>query len=76
MIPLKISLEQLAETLNSLSSSERDTLISLLDVQWNETQKMNTTIQELLGKSSEQHLEGKSRVSEDVIRDSREKYGL
>ncbi len=76
MIPLKISIEQLAETLNSLSGTERDTLISLLDDQWNETQKMNNTIQDLLGKSSEQHLKGKSRASENVIRDSREKYGL
>lgn len=76
MIPLKISLEQLAETLNSLSCSERDALISLLDDQWNETQKENPIIQELLHKSVEQHLQGETRAAVDVIRESKEKYGL
>ena len=75
-IPLNISLEQLAETLNSLSGPERDTLLNLLDDQWNEKQKVNLTIQELLDKSSEQHRQGKTRSSEDIIRESREKYGL
>jgi hypothetical protein len=75
-IPLNISLEQLAETLNSLSGSERETLLTLLDDQWNEKQKINRTIKELLDKSSEQHRQGKTRASEDIIRESKEKYGL
>lgn len=75
-IPVKISIEQLAETLNSLSVSEKKELKSLLDDQWFETREVNHTISEILSKSTDQHRQGKTRSSEDVIRESKEKYGL
>lgn len=75
-IPVKISLEQLAETLNSLSVTEREALKRLLDNQWKETAEVNNIVEELLKKSTEEHRQGKIRSAEDVIRESKEKYGL
>ena len=75
-IPVKISVEQLAETLNTLSVSERERLKSLLHNQWFEKEEVNETISQLLQKSSEQHRKGETRSSADVLRESKEKYGL
>lgn len=75
-IPVKISIEQLAESLNSLSVSERKRLKSLLHNQWLEKEDVNETIMELLHKSTEQHRKGETRPSVDVLRESKEKYGL
>ena len=75
-IPLKISLEQLAEALNSLSVSEREELKSLLENQWYEIVEIDQTIQEILSKSTAQHQQGKFRASDDIIREAKEKYGL
>lgn len=75
-VPVKISIEQLAETLNGLSVSEREELKPLLDSQWYETEDMNFIINGLLDKSSEQYRQGKFRSSEEIIRESKDKYGL
>ncbi|MDT0645328.1 hypothetical protein RM545_01385 [Zunongwangia sp. F260] len=75
-IPLKISVEQLAGVLNNLSASERKALKSLLNNEWYESEEVNHIVSGLLSKSSEQHLQGTVRASEDVIRESKEKYGL
>ena len=75
-IPANISLEQLAETLNKLSVSEREQLRDLLDHQWNETAEDNYAINELLSKSIEEHRQGKVRASENIINESKKKYGL
>ncbi|MHA6279832.1 hypothetical protein ACXYMT_06590 [Salinimicrobium sp. CAU 1759] len=75
-IPVKISLEQLAESLNNLSVSERKKIKSLLNNQWFEKEDVNEKILELLKKSSEQHRKGETRPSEDILRESKEKYGL
>ncbi len=75
-IPVKISLEQLAESLNKLSASERRKLKSLLHNHWFEKEEVNQVITELLQKSSEQHRKGEFRPSEVILRESKEKYGL
>ena len=75
-VPVKISIEQLAESLNGLSASERNRLKSLLHNHWFQTEEVNETIFKLLEESLEQHKEGEFRPSEDILRDSKEKYGL
>lgn len=75
-IPVNVSIEQLAETLNSLTVSEKEELKSLLDNTWFETEEVNQTISEILSKSTDQHREGKIRASEDVIRESKQKIWI
>jgi hypothetical protein len=74
---LNISIEQLAETFRKLSKSDRVRLKALLGEEWFDFKSDETkTIQELLKISQKQHLEGKSRHFENIIEESRKKYGL
>ena len=75
---LNISIEQLAETFKKLSTADRVRLKILLGEEWFEFESAEETktIQELLKISQKQHLEGKSRHFENIINDSKKKYGL
>ncbi len=75
---LNISIEQLAETFKKLTDADRVRLKILLGEEWFdfETAEESKTIQELLKISQKQHLEGKSRQFENIIEDSKKKYGL
>jgi hypothetical protein len=75
---LNISIEQLAESFKKLSYSDRARLKTLLGEEWFEfkSDEETKTIQELLKISQKQHLEGKSRHFENIIEESRKKYGL
>jgi len=75
---LNISLEQLAETFRKLSKSDRARLKTLLGEEWFEfkSDEETKTIQELLNISQRQHLKGKSCHFENIIEDSKKKYGL
>lgn len=48
----------------------------MLNSQWFEIEENNQTITEILKESTNQHEQGKFRTSEDVIQESKEKYGL
>jgi glucosamine 6-phosphate synthetase-like amidotransferase/phosphosugar isomerase protein len=75
---LNISIEQLAETFRKLSKSDRARLKTLLGEEWFEfkSDEDTKTIHELLKISQKQHQEGKSRHFENIIEDSKKKYGL
>lgn len=75
---LEISIEQLAEVFKNLSDADRVRLKILLGEEWFEFENAEETktIQELLMISQKQHIEGKSRHFENIIEDSKKKYGL
>lgn len=71
---LTLTITQLAEILNNLSPSEKAELIEKLGKI--KLQGENEIIQELLQKSIAQHNSGKARSSAEILRESKEKYGL
>ncbi len=73
---MNISIEELAETLKKLTPEEQQKLKSLLGEEWFSTNFISRTIQELLNKSIKEHENSESQNYENILKDSKEKYGL
>jgi hypothetical protein len=73
-----LTVEELAENLKKLSASEKLQLRSLLGEKWfiDLSEGERTTIEALLKKSREQLSQGKGIPAENILEESRKKYGL
>ncbi|MCM4161739.1 hypothetical protein FHG64_14620 [Antarcticibacterium flavum] len=72
------TIEELAENLKKLSPSEKSQLRSLLGEKWfiDLSEDERTIIQSLLEKSKKQLEQGKGIPAENILEESRKKYGL
>lgn len=75
-LTIEIPIEQLAKALKKLSDSERVKLKSLVGEEWFVKEESVRLVQDLVKKSRKEHEEGNSHNYEDIIADSKKKYGL
>jgi len=72
------SVKELAENFRRLSPSERVELRSMLGEEWflSRSEDERLTIHSLLRKSKDQLISGEGRPAENILRESKKKYGL
>ncbi|MEP6260320.1 MAG: hypothetical protein ABJ092_01990 [Gillisia sp.] len=73
-----ISLEEMAENFRNLTPSEKMKLRSLLGDEWfvTSSDKEREIINSLIEKSVDQHRKGETKSFDNILQESRKKYGL
>lgn len=73
-----ISLEEMAENFRNLTPSEKMKLRSLLGDEWfvTSSDEEREIINSLIEKSADQHRKGETKSFENILQESRKKYGL
>ena len=72
------SVKELAENFKRLSATEKEELRIMLGEEWfsSRSEEERLTIHSLLRKSKDQLKRGEGRPAENILHESREKYGL